>query len=201
MVATNASWITARAQLNVIGGSWLASYPEAAKHLEHFLANVGTPLEINFERMNRESESARKHLYREIDDALRYAEALASRDGQFFMVTPSETSNANTTGDWYFAVNQYTTWARATVDKCGNTFSMTWHFYFRDTYDWDLNGNSRKRAGFVTDREMALLHRYGKAREYEMNGRQTIHFQWGRGQRLSSGVKVFGLWGHSGIQW
>ena len=68
---------------------------------------------------------------------------------------------------------------------------MNWHFYFRDIYDWTMG--TGKRGGLVSDEEMALLHRYGKAKEFEMNGRHFIHFEWQKGQRMNSGVKVIGL--------
>lgn len=37
-----------------------------------------------------------------------------------------------------------------------------------DIHDWELNNGLR--GGLVSGHEMALLHRYGIAREYEMNG-------------------------------
>lgn len=191
MSAPSGTWIIrVRAKLTVWGGSW-RSMPDASRHLQHFLDNSGTPLEIRFREMNREGSLARAHLERELRDALSYAEKLATSDGNFIMVTPSETGSRNDTGNWLFAVGQYTTWARASVVKCGNSFSMNWHFYFRDIYDWELNNGLR--GGLVSDREMALLHRYGIAREYEMNGRQFIRVEWKKGQRAASGAKVIGL--------
>ena len=68
---------------------------------------------------------------------------------------------------------------------------MNWHFYFRDIYDWELDNGAG--GGLVTDREMALLHRYGLAREYEMNGRQFINVDWNMGQQLNSGARIRGL--------
>lgn len=42
----------------------------------------------------------------------------------------------------------------------------------------------------VSDREMALLHRYGVAREYEMIDEQKVVVKWKKGQRFESGAKV-----------
>ncbi len=191
VVAPSGTWIiNARAWLTVLGGD-VFSYPDAARHLKHFLANTGTPLEIDFRRMNRESRAAREYLQRELRDAISYAERLANSDGSFIMVTPSETGNENNEGNWLYAVGRYTTWARASVVRCGEKFSMNWHFYFRDIYDWELDNGAR--GGLVTDREMALLHRYGRAKEYEMNGRQFINVDWEKGQQLDSGAKIKGL--------
>ena len=179
-----------RAHLTVLGGN-LNSMPDASRHLKHFLDNTGTPLEIRFREMNRESIQARQHLMKELNDGLDYAERLASNGQTIVMVTPSETGASNLAGNWLFAVGEYTTWARASVYKCGDSFSMNWHFYFRDIYDWSLTNGLR--GGLVSDREMALLHRYGKAREYEMNGRQFIHVEWKDGERINSGARVSGL--------
>ena len=59
---------------------------------------------------------------------------------------------------------------------------------YRDVYDWELDNGLG--GGFVSDREMALLHRYGVAKEYEMIGSQTLHIKWSRGQRLNTGAKL-----------
>ena len=97
-------------------------------------------------------------------------------------------------------VNRNSRAAMTRDDYCGNLLwqsgltlwpSMNWHFYFRDIYDWELDNGLR--GGLVSDREMALLHRYGIAREYEMNGRQFIHAEWKKGQRMTSGAKIIGL--------
>ena len=81
---------------------------------------------------------------------------------------------------------QYNSRSEVTRDGLGN-----WHFYFRDIYDWELNNGLA--GGFVSDREKALLHRYGVAREFEMNGRHFIHVEWEKGQRLHTGAKVIGM--------
>ena len=191
MAAPSGTWmVRVRAKLTVWGGSW-RSMPDASRHLQHFLNNSGTPLNVRFREMNRESGSAKMHLERELRDAITYAEKLANSDGGFIMVTPSETGTLNSEGNWLYAVGRYTTWARASVVKCGEKFSMNWHFYFRDIYDWELDNGAG--GGLVTDREMALLHRYGLAREYEMNGRQFISVDWEKGQQFNSGARIRGL--------
>jgi hypothetical protein len=66
---------------------------------------------------------------------------------------------------------------------------MDWTFNFRDIYDWGLDDNGLG-GGLVSDREMALLHRFGVAKEYEMTGSQTLHIKWKRGQRIDAGAKL-----------
>ena len=57
---------------------------------------------------------------------------------------------------------------------------------------YDSNGNV---MGYWDDhgKVVALLHRYGVAREFEMNGRHFIHVEWEKGQRLHTGAKVIGM--------
>ena len=188
--ASSTFGIRFRAKLTMLGGE-IKSMPDAARHFRHFLDNSGTPLEIRFRKMNQEDPSARSHLENELADGILYAEKLADSDGSFIMVTPSETSSSADRGNWLYAVGEYTTWARASVVKCGNFFSMNWHFYFRDIYDWELG--SEMQGGLVTDGEMALLHRYGQAKEFEMNGRQFLHVEWKKGQKMHFGAKISGL--------
>ena len=66
--------------------------------------------------------------------------------------------------------------------------NMDWTFNFRDVYDWDMNNGLG--GGWVSDREMGLLHRYGVAREYEMVGSQTISIKWERGERVNAGAEI-----------
>ena len=119
--ASSTFGIRFRANLTILGGE-IKSMPDAARHFRHFLDNSGTPLEIRFGKMNQEDPSARAHLERELEDGILYAEKLASSDGRFIMVTPSETSRSAASGNWLYAVGEYTTWARASVVKCGNFF-------------------------------------------------------------------------------
>jgi hypothetical protein len=61
-------------------------------------------------------------------------------------------------------------------------------FNFHDVYDWDLNNGLS--GGWVTDRAMALLHRYGQAHEYEMVGEQKETVKWKKGQRFDTDADV-----------
>ena len=116
-------WIIVKTRLTILGGR-LQSMPDASRHLSHFLGNSGKPLEIRFAAMNRESRNAHEHMIREINDALLYAEKLGGGKKHFLMVTPREVSSRNGEGNWFFAVGEYTTWARASVVKCRNKFQM-----------------------------------------------------------------------------
>ena len=133
-------------------------------HLRHFLDNSGTEYTIRFSQMNNDSANAKAHLIRELNDAMNYAEQLAGSYGKVTMVTTQEASASNGSGNWLFAVGQYRTWAVADVVACGDKYYMDWTFNFRDAYDWDMNNGLG--GGWVSDREMGLLHRYGVAREY-----------------------------------
>jgi hypothetical protein len=144
--------------------------------------------------MNEDSAGAKSHYINEINDALAAAERLTQNNPSVDMVTVAETSGNNAEGNWLYAVGGYRTWAKGTAKHdCNDNYELQWSFNFRDNYDWKLN-NGLDVTVFgimiVSDREMALLHRYGVAREYEMIGEQKVVVKWKKGQRFESGAKV-----------
>ncbi len=177
--------IRLRAKLTALAGN-VTLWPDAAAHLRHFLDNSGTTYTINFQKMNNESVNAKNHLMKELNCALTYAEKLADPRGMVSMVTTEEDSAKNSDGNWLYAVGKYSTWAVGDVFVCDDKYYMIWEFHFRDVYDWKMD--SGLRGGLVTDREMALLHRYGVAKEYEMVGVQEMRIMWTRGQRVNAGA-------------
>ena len=143
--------------------------------------------------MNRESWSARNHFIVELNDALEASERVSDSHSlmEVKIVTTREEPSTNIEGNWLFAVGLYRTWAKGNLKKCGKKYELDWSFNFRDNYDWSMTNNLR--AGFVTDREMALLHRYGVAKEYEMVGEHRVNIVWEFGERYSSGASVNGV--------
>jgi RHS repeat-associated protein len=187
--ALDIALILARTRMTIAGGR-LRGMPDASAHLAHFLDNSGTRYTNRFKNMNKESASARQHYISEMNDALAAAERLLPNDGRSDIVTVREESAENMEGNWLYAVGIYRTWAKGTVKKCGDTYELVWSFNFRDNYDWELNNGLG--GGIITDREMALLHRYGRAREYEMVGEQSNTIKWKKGQRFETGARVSG---------
>ncbi len=179
--------ISTRATLTVAGG-YVRGFRDAAAHLQHFLLNSGTTYTIRFKGMNDESQDAKKHFIKELNDALAAAERLTEQKSPVQMVTIKEESASNDEGNWLYAVGRYRTWARGSASRNCKKYQLNWSFNFRDNYDWDLNNGLK--GGLVTDREMALLHRWGVAREYEMVGEQTVVISWTKGQRFGSGIEI-----------
>ena len=172
--------------LNMVGGFALF-YDDAAGNIHHYLKGGGDTKVIDFERMNFESIEAKRHYRSEVNDALRYAEKLVLSDNVPTTIsTPKEASWAVNSGDWFYAVHNYRTWARGTVTKCGNNYKMDWHFFFRDVYDWDANDGVG--GVFVSNYDMMMLHRYGLGREFRMTGRQDMHIEWQKGDRFSASM-------------
>lgn len=176
-----------RANLTAFGGS-IVQWPDAAAHLRHFLGNSGATYTIRFKNMNRESKGARNHYYQELYDAMVAAERLTLRKTKVEMVTIREVGGNNLEGNWLYAVGRYRTWAKGSVERNCDDYKMVWSFNFRDVYDWALNNGLG--GGLVTDREMAILHRAGRAREYEMVGEHKIVVKWKEGQRYGFGASV-----------
>lgn len=61
-------------------------------------------------------------------------------------------------------------------------------YNMRYFYDWEYG--SQKKGGLVKDGEMALLHRYGEAKQYEVTGSIDISITWENGQRYDNGATV-----------
>ena len=168
-----------------------AIYPDAARHLLHFLSNTGKTLNIRFKEMNRESVEAKINLNNQIKLAIRNAERFSEKNKCFIMTTKEESHAQNGLGNWLFAVNLYSTWATGNVVRRGNEIYMQWDFYFRDIYDWDPE--STQGVMFLRDCDLAFLHECGLAKQYEMTGHQTLFIKWKKGQQAANNIKIKGL--------
>ncbi|MDQ2087842.1 hypothetical protein RBH29_15530 [Herbivorax sp. ANBcel31] len=67
------------------------------------------------------------------------------------------------------------------VAKEGELYSMSVEYNLRDFYNWKTGSDSF--GGFVVDGEMAELHAYGRAKEFEVYGTHNITISWTEGER------------------
>ncbi len=175
------AWIFYRASANRTGG-FFVGLPQAARLHHHFLGESGEPYTVDFEEMNNVAWEARVHLESELYDAISHAEELGI-DGETIEMVTDDESDARVSNhkDWHYAIHDYRTWARATVTRCGDEFTMDWEFNLRDFYDWEVG--SPLKGGLVTDGEMASLHREGWAREFPLSGVHGMAVKWKLGER------------------
>ena len=80
------------------------------------------------------------------------------------------------TNDCWYTLGQASGYIIATVTKNGNYYSATVTYNLCDYYDW-IPGQIA-RGGFVLDSEMALLHKAGEAKEFEITGSYTFEMNW-----------------------
>jgi RHS repeat-associated protein len=162
---TNRTWAT-------IAGGYAKGMNHAARHLKHFAWNRGTELDIGYPDLINEDLTARAHFDAELEDAINYVQ-LAMPFGES-IVTIGDYSTEARSKDWLFAVGGYRTWAYADNIKCSNEgkIEMEWTIVFRDVYDWELG--SPAIGGWVSDDEMACMHRWGEMQEYVMTGSYTV---------------------------
>lgn len=90
--------------------------------------------------------------------------------------------------DWWYTLGTADGWMTAIVTKTDNNFSAFVNYYLRDFYDWEAG--SQSRGGLVDDGEMAELHTYGLAKEFEIEGNYKIKLEWTKGQRIDFGVVI-----------
>lgn len=159
----------------------LIGHRRAAAHLFHFLCGSGDLLDVGFGEIIANNQVARNSCRVDLRDAQRAAEEFVLTDNcPAYITSASETAHTLGTGDLFYAIGQYTTWGQGEVIKRGNCFTMNWHYFFRDVYDWEVDEN--KGTGVLTDYDLAMLHRYGKSRDFNLTGRYDVTIKWSKGR-------------------
>jgi hypothetical protein len=201
--------IQSRAQLTTVGGMAF-DYPNAVRGLGHFLQNTGDNLSISIRHL-LDTDNGRDNFNINMDAFLRASEQMVLdgmtrnistidqgyRDDRFWAtlypferrlranVLPSQSNER----DWFFFVNNATAAMTGSVSRDGDNFTATINYFLDDMYDWEPG--STDSGGIVLDGEMALLHAYGWAQEYRVDGHiRGIEIRWSRGQRFGVGVIV-----------
>jgi hypothetical protein len=101
--------------------------------------------------------------------------------------------NGAATNNWYALQTTDTGWhhalggynAAATIDsvsvKDRTCYKMTLRFHVSDVYHFKVGTG---KVGFLcSDEELALLHRRGKARSFDVRGVLEVRDSWGSGER------------------
>lgn len=182
--------------------------PDASRHLTHFMENTGTSLVFDLGRMVQQSRQAKYHFDSEVYRAQQYAETLPA--GEHLFTARHAHSGNNDPGDspnWFFAVGGYAAWGkgRAFVTEVGGVRRYRLELIYKasDRYNWDGNKGVdlsvaewlEKYVGEgttgdldfkieVTDEELALFHRQGLAREYDMAGSMRRACEWTHGNGM-----------------
>ncbi|WP_336086945.1 hypothetical protein [Nocardia sp. SSK8] len=162
-----------------------AGMTNAADHLEHYLANTGTDLQLDPDRIMHDEPALKLHFDNMITVNVRN---IARRIGG---ITTENSISASfqlewkeyefLDRDWYLAIGAVETTACGAVriEKLGEgdaeyRIDLDYQCHLFDRYNWDGEKNT-EIAGFNwTDRELGALHTAGLAKEFDMIGSSTV---------------------------
>lgn len=176
---------------NIANGA-MGIYPDAGRHMMHYLANTGRTLTVPVNRMVTYSGRARAHLNSELNSAMKFVEELTDSDGGFksFVIVGTWDPGANDkedSGNWFYAVGEYDAVGLANVTVLPNCeYKMDFTYNFFDRYNWDHGKKAEVLGQRVSDDELGRLHKVGLAKEYEMTGSTNVPVKWKKGFRYES---------------
>ncbi|WP_435592789.1 hypothetical protein [Nocardia sp. bgisy118] len=162
-----------------------AGLTNAADHLEHYLANTGTTLTLDPDRIMHDDPGLKILFDRSV--TLRVSD-IAKRIGgitteQFitasFQLEWTEYTFADR--DWYLAIGSVETTVcgavrieKLTGESAPYRIELDYQCHLYDRYNWD-GGKTTDIGGFTwTDRELGALHTAGLAKEFDMIGSSTV---------------------------
>lgn len=177
----------------VIGGA-VAGYDNAKNFLSHYLGNTGNQYTIDLNSFFKDSNALNVR-NKDINRALRAAEALAIENATVNVNQCMEQVNHDLTGDWKYSLGSYfsrVNMSDVTVTEQNGvkTYSASLKYTVTDFYNWD-ESDGNKVFGLISPWQLAQLHRAGKAREFLSVGEITYEITWTEGQTVNqiSGIK------------
>ncbi|HEY3225743.1 MAG TPA: hypothetical protein VGK61_01950, partial [Planctomycetota bacterium] len=156
--------------LDILPSAAIVVGDDAAKHMLHYMRNVGTDYTIDLEDMLDDVPAARANYNLELEEAKRFVETLAPGVHEIAStrITPHLYNTKAESYNWYFAIGGYSAWGKglATVDPSGS-YQLNFEYKFFDRYNWD-GGKKVTLFGIeITDEFMARFHREGLAMEFD----------------------------------
>ncbi|MFF2042268.1 hypothetical protein ACFVVX_17720 [Kitasatospora sp. NPDC058170] len=166
----------------------ISGYPDAGRHLLHYLDGSGEPLNVDVDRMLRDDDKFRGQVELELaaNDARWRQAALAAyeKSGGAAVAIPVETPNSHRTFDreahrnWYLAVGSHAYVSSGVVTaKPGPDgkvqISMQYQVNVWDRYNWDPTKATPIAGANVKDSDLAKLHETGLAQEFDIRGAST----------------------------
>jgi murein DD-endopeptidase MepM/ murein hydrolase activator NlpD len=164
-----------------------AGRTNAARHMRHYLNNIGETLKVNVDYMLRDLPDFNKLFETQIVLAKQEANARITAGNQTEPIQFSISSqwdlekkhyaDPKNQGDWYWAIGGFYYRYTALIETSPplkpsgeTTVKMTTQIHVFDRYNWD-GGKSVNIGGVkITDEALAELHKVGLAKEYNING-------------------------------
>jgi hypothetical protein len=156
-------------------GGGLAGYPNAARHLRHFLSNTGAPLRVDVDDILADQSK----LEHDADDfAHSEARRAASNDGRVGVPIPFRTDwrTFEANGDWFYALGTFSYAVTGTVTRYDDPprLVVRYQVHVFDYYNWNAGQGVGIGDGWIKDDDNARLHRAGLAREFEVSGSSSV---------------------------
>ncbi|WP_367319701.1 hypothetical protein [Streptomyces sp. HUAS ZL42] len=178
-------WIQAQATAMSNAGDFVGN-TDAAYHMDHYLRGLGTPVNLDVDRMLTDDETLRQAAEYSIADEKerwrRQALDAFEKSGGNPVSIPVETppqSYTHSDRNWYLAVGSgmTNTTGLVTVVPGENgepRVSLDYQVNVWDRYNWDPGKKTPIGPTEVTDADMARLHTTGLAREFDMRGSGSV---------------------------
>lgn len=175
---------TTRIQASVIA-SMNFMFPNASELMEHYLDGDGENYELDVEDF-LENEIARGNMIKDVNSALRAAEALAVKGQKVTIYQTEESLHHNLTGDLKYALGSYFTSVELYDIKESTMLGVTYYsaklkYVVQDFYNWDENDTNDVSLTGVSPADLYQLHLNGEAREFLTYGEEIYEIKWVKG--------------------
>ena len=164
---------------------------DASHHMKRYLDNLGAAdaeYVIDARGMFTESPEAKKHFYRELNEAMGFVDTQGKK-APFDIVAAKYTGGSNLkkeTWNWYYAVGGYSAYGAARAYPLKDCrYRMDFTFHFDDKYNWDAGKGVNILWAPVADTTLGQLQLAGLAREFHMEGRYTMTVTWKKGDQFN----------------
>lgn len=162
------------------------NYPLARDMLSHFLGNQGTRYTIDFKSAIARNTTPKVNRKDDMNALIAAVEATASNT-QKIIRTIETIPHAIGEGDWYYAINKYNVAITCSYKKTGNKYTANVTYELYDMYDFEQKPGE---VGLVSFADMWELHHGGRAKNYEVYGKNTFTMTWTQGQTFGNGVTI-----------
>lgn len=155
-----------------------------------------TAKEILFANAISDMNSPKETLYDGINSMMEAAEnMILDNNGSetIYCYTEKNGKCPSTNLNWFCAVYNYRTRNTATVNKKGDSYTMTFKHTMVDYYDWEETKGLLNWDPYIgAQTEFSKLNKYGLARNYTNYDINYYSVTWNKGQRVNSGAIVDG---------
>ncbi|WP_031507922.1 hypothetical protein [Streptomyces megasporus] len=178
-------WVQVQALAMSNTGDFIG-HVDAARHMDHYLRGLGTPLDLDVDRMLTDDSVLRTTMKNAVADEqekwrLQALKAFEESGGKPVAIPVETSPQSYTHGDrnWYLAIGSgmanTTGVVTVTPGEDGEPrVSLDYQVNVWDRYNWDPGKKTPIGPTEVTDADLARLHVTGLAQEFDMRGSGSV---------------------------